>query len=562
MDRESSLHAPAPWVMPVPGPSGRNGHEAEEAPDFVDSSQVNVLLVDDRPDKLLALEAVLSTLGQNLVKATSGKEALRLLLKQDFAVILLDVFMPVMDGFETAAMIRRRPSSEFTPIIFITSQNDSENHIARGYSLGAVDYILSPIIPTVLRSKVSVFVELYKKTEQIRRQSEQLRKIEEAEHRRRLTEAVDRLEAETKRNRFFTLALEMLAITDFDGGLLQLNPSWEQTLGFSPEEMKAASIVDLVHPEDRAAMYRELLRLQEGAQTTYCEARFQRKDGAYRWLGWTAAPFASEKLIYMFARDVTQRRLADEKIATLNSELERRVAQLTEINSELESFNYSISHDLRAPIRSMQGFARALIEEEEARLSADGKEYAHRILNSSVYMDTLLRDLLNYSRLSREEINLVPVDLEAAVQEVLTMVSREIRDRDARVEILPPLGRVMAHPGTLSQVLTNLIVNAVKFVPAGRQPHVRISSEPGFTSRRLVVQDNGIGISPAHHKKIFGLFERLHGESAYPGTGVGLAIVRKGIERMGGKVGLESEEGKGSKFWIEFPQPPAEGPQQ
>src|ERR1700722_2899718 len=167
----------------------QNGHNGTS-----EVSKVNILLVDDRPDKLLALEAVLSSLGQNLVKARSGKEALRLLLKQDFAVILLDVTMPVMDGFETAAMIRCRSNSEHTPIIFITSLNASENHVARGYSLGAVDYILSPIVPSILKSKVSVFVELYKKTEQIKEQAERLRLIEEAEHRRRLTEAVDRLE--------------------------------------------------------------------------------------------------------------------------------------------------------------------------------------------------------------------------------------------------------------------------------------------------------------------------------------------------------------------------------
>src|ERR1051325_3799422 len=167
------------------------------------SSKVNILLVDDRKDKLLALGAILAPLGQNLVEAHSGKEALRLLLKHEFAVILMDVSMPGMDGFETASLVRRRPASEHTPIIFVTSIGNSPNQMYQGYSLGAVDYILTPIVPDVLRAKVSVFVDLWRKAEQIRQQGERLREIEEAEHNRRLAEAVDRLEAETKRNRFF-----------------------------------------------------------------------------------------------------------------------------------------------------------------------------------------------------------------------------------------------------------------------------------------------------------------------------------------------------------------------
>lgn len=519
-----------------------------------DSDLVNILIVDDRPDKLLALEAVLSSLGQNLVKARSGKEALKLLLAQEFAVILLDVSMPVMDGFETAAMIRQRASSEHTPIIFVTSMNNSENHVAKGYSLGAVDYILTPIVPNVLKSKVSVFVELYKKTEQIRRQAEQLRRIEEAEHQRLLGEAVDRLEMETKRNRFFTLAIDMLAIANFDGYFLQLNPAWEQTLGFSAEELKRKAGPEFAHPDDRAAMLRELIQLQKGAHTTYFEGRYQHKDGSCRWLGWTAASFVSERLIYIFARDITQRKQAEEKIRSLNEELQGRVEDLTDINMELEAFNYSISHDLRAPLRSMQGFARALMEDEDSKLSASGKEFAQRIIKSGGYMDTLLQDLLDYSRLSRAELNLDPVNIGTLLNEVLTHSEKEIKDRNALVEIQPALGFVLAHRATLSQILTNLISNAIKFVEPSRQPVVRIWVKEQTDSVRLFVEDNGIGIDPAHHKKVFGLFERLHNASNYPGTGVGLAIVRKGIARMGGGVGVESLPDSGSRFWIELPK--------
>src|SRR4051794_1494154 len=191
-------------------------------------AKANILIVDDREDKLLALEAVLSSLGQNLMKARSGKDALRQLLHEDFAVILLDVSMPCMDGFETASLIRKKPSCEQTPIIFITSINTSENHIALGYSLGAVDYMLTPIVPDILRSKVAVLVELHKKSELVRRQADQLRLMEESRHQRQLAEVSDRLETETRRNRFFTLSLDLLAIASFEDFFIQLNPVWEQ----------------------------------------------------------------------------------------------------------------------------------------------------------------------------------------------------------------------------------------------------------------------------------------------------------------------------------------------
>src|SRR5262245_60970105 len=170
----------------------------EDIPELaVEQTKVNILLVDDRPDKLLTLETVLADLDQNLVKVQSGREALRRLLQEEFAVILLDVNMPGLDGFETAALIRQRKNSEYTPIIFITGVSDTENHVSRGYSLGAVDYILTPVVPEVLRTKVSVFVELHKKTAQVKRQAECLRDIEAREFLRRLAETSDQLEAQT-----------------------------------------------------------------------------------------------------------------------------------------------------------------------------------------------------------------------------------------------------------------------------------------------------------------------------------------------------------------------------
>jgi PAS domain S-box-containing protein len=525
------------------------------------NGKVNILLVDDRKDKLLALGAILEPLGQNIIEAHSGKEALRLLLKNEFAVILMDVSMPTMDGFETAALIRKRPASEHTPIIFVTSIGNSPTQMYQGYSLGAVDYILTPIVPEVLRAKVGVFVELWRKTEHIKQQGERLRQIEEAEHRRKLAEAEDRLEAETKRNRFFTLALDMLGIGDFDGHLLQVNPAWEKVLGYTEDELKGVTPAELVHPQDLATILDRVKLLKQGLPVEYFEVRCLHKDGSYRWIGWTAAPFPAEKLIYIFGRNVTARREAEDKVMQLNGELEKRIAALTEVNRELETFNYSISHDLRAPLRSMSGFAQALLDGQASKIGAQEADYVRRIANSARRMDTLLQDLLEYSRVSRASMPPTTVNLDGVVNEIVTLREREIEQCKARVEVKSPLGAVTAHMPTVQQILANLIDNGLKFVSKETTPHLRVWTEAAANGHsdnhqqwlRIWVEDNGIGIEKEFHEKIFGLFERLHPSHAFPGTGLGLAIVRKGVERMGGRVGLESQPDHGSRFWVELP---------
>jgi len=526
-----------------------NGSEQTTPDEF----KTNILLVDDRPDKLLALEAVLATLEQNVVCAGSGKEALRRLLEKDFAVILLDVAMPGMDGFETASLIRQRPRSEHTPIIFITSIGTTENHISRGYSLGAVDYLLTPIVPEVLRSKVSAFVELNRQTELSKRQAEQLRRFEESRHQRELAEVADRLEVETQRNRFFTLAPDMLGIGDFDGRLLQVNPAWGRVLGYSEDELKRLRGMDLAHPDDRTAMAERLGALKEGEQVSHFEGRYRHQDGSYRWLRWSATPFLAEKLIYIFALDITARKNAEGQVCELNRLLEQRVAALTEANRELETFNYSIAHDLRTPLRSMSGFAKALVEDESAALSPLGLDYARRIVHSAKFMDTLLLDMLTYCRLARAEMSSTVIPLEEPVGEMLSLMGKEISDSKAQVEVASPLGSVSAHLPTVKQILANLIGNSLKFTAPERTPRLRIFTTCQSSFVRLWVEDNGIGIAPEHHERVFGLFQRLHDARAYPGTGIGLALVRKGAERMGGRAGVESEPGQGSRFWVDFP---------
>ncbi|HVV00796.1 MAG TPA: ATP-binding protein [Verrucomicrobiae bacterium] len=544
--KESTTSRERAKTGPPEGAPEKNGGGPRE------TQPANILIVDDRADKLLAIEAVLSSLDTNIVKARSGKEALRCLLQREFACILLDVSMPCMDGFETAALIRKRASSEHTPILFITSINTSENHIAKGYELGAVDYMLTPIVPEVLRSKVAVFVELHQRSELIRKQAEEIRRIEKSRHERELADVEDRLETETKRNRFFTLSLDLLAIASFDDYFIQLNPMWESTLGFTVAELRSKSLIEFVHPEDRTRTAEQLMQIKMGAAAAYFENRYRCRDGSFRWLGWSAAPFPQEQLVYIFAHDITDRKASEAEIKNLNGELEKRIRELTEMNQELEAFGYSISHDLRAPLRSIRSFAQFLREHTSQTLDQEGHDYLRRVESAAKYMDLLLLDLLEYSRLNGTELELAAVDLDAACADVLNSIEKEVEDRQARVKVHSPLGVVWAHPATIRQVLYNLISNALKFVPPDQSPVVDLYSEQQHGLVRISVADHGIGIAPQYHQKIFGLFQRLHSNESYPGTGIGLALVRKGIERMGGRLGVESKPSHGTKFWFEL----------
>jgi response regulator RpfG family c-di-GMP phosphodiesterase len=223
------------------------------SPPKTNADPIEILLVDDTPDKLLALEAALSDMDQTLIRAESGSEALRLVLRREFAVILLDINMPGMDGFETASLIRQRKSSAHTPIIFITSFSTADVEVYRGYSLGAVDYLFTPVTPEVLRSKVSVFVELAKKNREIQRQSEALRRIEEERMQRKLDETSARLEWEARRNHFFRLSIELLAIASYEGVFTQTNPTWQKTLGYEENELHGHALQEYIHPDDLPA---------------------------------------------------------------------------------------------------------------------------------------------------------------------------------------------------------------------------------------------------------------------------------------------------------------------
>jgi signal transduction histidine kinase len=263
--------------------------------------------------------------------------------------------------------------------------------------------------------------------------------------------------------------------------------------------------------------------------------------------------FAIEKMHRANARaqgEVEERICAEREIKELNASLDRRVRERT---AELEAFAYTVAHDLRAPLRTMHGRSDVLLEDAGSRLTEGERDHLRSIAQAAGRMDALIQDLLAYSRLGWEKLTLDVVPLGPLVQEALQSVEPYLRARGAEVYVDPGMPLVVAHRTTLVQSVENLISNAAKFVAPGVTPRIRIvaSIQGGWV--RLVIEDNGIGIAPQYQGKIFGVFERLHTADVYPGTGIGLAIVRRAIERMGGRVGVESQEGQGSRFWCDVP---------
>jgi signal transduction histidine kinase len=235
-------------------------------------------------------------------------------------------------------------------------------------------------------------------------------------------------------------------------------------------------------------------------------------------------------------------------------ESERRRAELEAANQELNAFAYSVSHDLRAPLRAIQGMSAALTEDFQDKLEPEAKEYLDRIVGASSRMNGLIQDLLEYSRVSRAEVELTQVHVEEAVRDAEQSLYAAVRESGAEIQVQTGDSTVEASKTLLVQALSNLIGNAIKFVPKNRKPRVRVWTEERDERVRIHVEDNGIGIPPGYREKIFRIFERLHSAEEYPGTGIGLAIVQKAVARMKGTLELESHPGQGSRFSIELPR--------
>ncbi len=403
---------------------------------MTEHEMVNILMVDDQPSKLLSYEVILRELGENLIKAGSGREALEHLLKTDVAVVLMDVSMPEIDGFELAEIIRQHPRYQQTAIIFISAVHLTDIDRMKGYAHGAVDYISVPIIPELLRAKVSVFAELYRKTRQLAR----------------------------------------------------LNSELEQ-------------------------------RVAE--------------------------------------------RTAD--LQRVNSELMELNAELSRSNRELDDFAYIASHDLREPLRGIHSYSHFLLEDYGDKLDSEGTSRLRTLVRLSQHMEALIASLLRYSRIGREDPPSTKVNLNQVVQDAMEMLKTRIDADQVQVCCRQTLPLVWGDRAQLTEVMVNLLSNAIKYNDKAEK-WAEIGVRESETLGEPVVcfvRDNGIGIAPEQHGRIFEIFRRLHGQDEFGGgMGVGLTVVKKIVEHFGGRVWVESSVGNGATFYFtinqEKPEPPVQ----
>lgn len=379
-----------------------------------------------------------------------------------------------------------------------------------------------------------------------------------------------RKRAEGERDRFFALSLDLLCIANADGYFTCVSPSFSRTLGWSDEELLGRPFLDFVHPDDRAATLREVERLLvAGEPVLQFENRYRHKDGSWRTLSWKSVP-QPDGTVYGTARDVTERRRQEDEVRALNRELERRGAELESANRELEAFAYSVSHDLRAPLRHIGGFTDLLRKHATASLDEKGRRYLDMVSDAAKQMGRLIDDLLLFSRMGRTEMHRSDVPLDDLVGQTLADLKPDLDGRTIAWR-LSPLPTVHGDPALLKQVFANLIGNAVKYT-RGREPAVieigSLEASPMDESSAPIpqapiphsphevivfVRDNGAGFDMQYAHKLFGVFQRLHSAAEFEGTGIGLANVKRIVARHGGRVWAEGAVGAGATFYVALP---------
>ena len=340
---------------------------------------------------------------------------------------------------------------------------------------------------------------------------------------------------------------------DLSGTITAWNAAAERLFRYTAKEAIGQSIRIVIPPDRQHEEDDFMMQLRRGETIRHFDTVRMAKNGRLIEISLTVSPIrtASGEIVgaSKIARDLTPLRLY---ATELEHKVGERTADLQAANARLEAFAFSVAHDLRAPLRGMHGLAQALIEDYGDRLDATGRDYARRIVDEATSMDVLINDLLAYGRLTHVQLAISPVDLREVLESSVYAVRDDVQQSGAQVDIETNLPTVQGNRSVLIQVFSNLLSNAVKF--GGRDPHVRVWAETRDGIAHVWIEDQGIGIAPEHQDRIFGVFERLHGAETYPGTGIGLAIVKKGIERLGGRVGVESQEGHGSRFWIELPR--------
>ena len=534
--------------------------------------RVNILLVDDRAENLLALGAILEPLGERLVKAHSGDEALKCLLTDEFAVILLDVQMPGLNGFETAEMIKSRERTRYVPIIFLTAISKDEAYVFRGYSVGAVDYMSKPFQPDVLRSKVAVFVDLYRKQRQLKRQERMLldgaiREVE-LEHQTRL------LEQEARTAQIVSTALDAIIVLDTDRRITMFNVAAERMFGREVASVVGRFVNHLI-PEgdiDRTLTIAECAAPANGTAPELHSLRGQRANGERFPLEASVSciEVGGDRTFTIIARDVTERIRTEEALRTQAISLEKNAAELRELNEALQArqaeleramtarnrFYASMSHELRTPINAIIGYNTLLLDHIYGPLNekqAHGLQRTHKAAN---HLLELVNDVLDLSKIEagKIELTLQPVPFPGIIEDLFVTVRPLTDEHETPLELRVDgeSRSIISDPRRVRQILLNLLSNAIKF---GRGKPILVEAALSAPDHiEIAVTDQGDGIEPDDVTRIFDEFVQLSNSHQLGGTGLGLPISNRLATLLGGELRVHSERGKGSTFRLQLPE--------
>lgn len=521
-------------------------------------AKVNILLVDDHPEGLTALEAVLKRPHYNLVRAGSGEEALAKVLTYDFAVILMDVQMPGMDGFETVSLIKQREKSRDIPVIFVTANNKDTSFINRGYETGAIDYIFKPFEPVILTAKVAVLVELYSKTRQLREQNERLHQSEVRERARQL--ATLQLES-FNRYRHLADAIPQIIWKFHPSGTLEYcNRLWCDYSGLSLEQSSGTGWQSAVHPEDLPALLVKCDEAREHGLTLETECRLLRKsDQTFRWHMFRGVPeFQMTGEVGSWI--VTNTDIEDRKI--IERDLIRAKEESLAASEAKSAFLANMSHEIRTPLGIVLGFAELLAD--PTMPNEERRNCLATVKKNGELLSRLIGDVLDLSKVEAGHLQIEKTQL--SLPDFLGMAMQSFRHQASDKGILlsmrletPIPVTIESDPMRLRQILFNIVGNAIKFTPSGKvEIAVRLQGE----QLKITVSDEGVGITPGQAAKLFQPFIQADNSTTrkFGGTGLGLSLARKLARKLDGDVVLgESAPGRGSTFEITFGTGPLQG---
>jgi PAS domain S-box-containing protein len=534
-----------------------------------------ILIVDDRPENLLALETVLEPLGQQVIRAHSGEEALRCVLLDDFAVILLDVQLPGLNGFETASILKSRARSRHTPIIFLTAINTEEHFVYEGYSVGAVDYMPKPLQPDVLRSKVGVFVELWRKSREVERQAKLLRESQRREL--ELRYSLQLQEWEARATQIVETAREAIITFDAERRITLFNRAAEVIFGVSAGSALQRRVEELLHAEMRSEFRDQVALLDTGDDlASLCTLVYTGLRGGTLEFPFEASlsrlVLAGGPVYTLIGRDVSERHRAEQalrrqatelshamsRLQTLNDELQRRQVELEEALSARTRFYAAISHEIRTPLNAVLGYCSLLLGDAFGPLNErqhQGVECANR---ATEHLVELVNDVLNLSKIDagKSELQLERVAFPALVEDLFVTLRPQAEEHSCELMLVCEAepGEIWSDPRRIRQILLNLVSNAIKF---GMSRPVRVTYSAGTKGAiEIAVTDQGEGIAAEEIPRIFEEFVQLPSAAQAQGTGLGLPISRRLATLLGGSIAVDSTPGKGSTFRLALPSHP------